>query len=272
MRATRAERSPGTTSCPLTRDTEKAAIPIAVHPRDQRIITVSISCVPAWPDRRCPEKTRSVMHRLVSPRLILGLVLLAALVIGATVSAQRSSAAMATAASAFLGSLSPEQRQRATFPFESEERFRWNFIPSEAFPRNGLLVRDMTEPQRALAHGLLKTGLSQRGYLTYAAIMELENILKALEKGGKFVRDPGGYVFSIFGTPGASTTWGWRVDGHHVSLHFTIVNGTAIASSPAFAGTNPAEVREGPEKGKRILAAQEDAGRALVTALDASQR
>jgi len=212
------------------------------------------------------------MHRLVSPRLILILVLLAALVTGVTVSAQRSSAAMATAAAAFLGSLSPDQRQRATFPFESEERFRWNFIPSEAFPRNGLLVRDMTTAQRALAHDLLKTGLSQRGYLTYAGIMELENILKALEKGGKFVRDPGGYLFSVFGTPGARATWGWRVDGHHVSLHFTIVNGTAVASSPTFAGTNPAEVPEGAEKGKRILAAQEDAGRALITALDASQR
>ena len=212
------------------------------------------------------------MRWRVSPRLILSLVLLTALAAGAIVSAQRSTAAMGTAAGAFLAALSPEQRQRAAFPFESEERLRWNFIPSEAFPRNGLLIRDMTGPQRALAHDLLKTGLSQRGYLTYTSIIELENILKALEKGGKFVRDPEGYFFSIFGAPGAGATWGWRVEGHHVSLHFTIVNGTAIASSPTFAGTNPAEVREGPEKGKRILAAHEDAGRALVTALDASQR
>ena len=212
------------------------------------------------------------MRWLASPRLILSLILLAALAAGAIVSAQRSSAAMATAAGAFLSGLSPEQRQRAAFPFESDERLRWSFIPSEAFPRNGLLIRDMTAAQRTLAHDLLKTGLSQRGYLTYAGIMELENVLKALEQGGKFVRDPGGYVFSIFGTPGAGATWGWRVDGHHVSLHFTIVNGTAIASSPTFAGSNPAEVPEGPGKGTRVLAAHEDTGRALATSLDASQR
>ena len=212
------------------------------------------------------------MRRFVSPRSILSLALLGALAAGAIVSAQRSSAAMATAAGAFLAALSPDQRQRAAFAFESEERLRWNFIPSEAFPRNGLLIKDMTAPQRDLAHDLLKTGLSQRGYLTYTSIIELETILKVLEKGGKFARDPGGYFFSIFGTPGASGTWGWRVEGHHVSLHFTIVNGTAIASTPTFAGTNPAEVPDGPEKGKRILAAHEDAGRALVAALDAGQR
>ena len=212
------------------------------------------------------------MRWLASPRVILGLALLAALAAGSIVSAQRASAAMATAAGTFLAALSPEQRQRAAFPFESDERFRWNFIPSEAFPRNGLLLREMTGPQRVLAHNLLKTGLSQRGYLTYTGIIELENILKALEKGGKFVRDPDGYLVSVFGTPGAAGTWGWRVEGHHVSLHFTIVNGTAIASSPTFAGTNPAEVPDGPEKGKRVLGAHEDVGRTLMTSLDAAQR
>jgi hypothetical protein len=212
------------------------------------------------------------MRSFASPRLILSLVLLAALAAGAIVSAQRSSAAMTTAAGAFLAALSPEQRQRAVFPFESDERFRWNFVPTELFPRNGLLIRDMTMEQRALAQDLLKTGLSQRGYLTYTSIIALENVLKVLEPGGKFVRDPEGYRFSLFGAPGAAAPWGWRVEGHHVSLHFTVVNGTAVASSPTFAGTNPAEVRDGPEKGTRVLAAHEDAGRALITALDASQR
>jgi hypothetical protein len=91
-------------------------------------------------------------------------------------------------------------------------------------------------------------------------------------EGGKFARDPEAYRFSIFGTPAARGTWGWRVEGHHVSLHFSVANGAAIASTPTFAGSNPAEVREGAEKGKRVLGALEDAGRALVMALDASQR
>ena len=123
----------------------------------------------------------------------------------------------------------------------------------------------MTEPQRKLAQELLKTGLSDRGYTTYTQIMQLENILKALEKGSGPTRDPEGYRFSVFGTPSPKGTWGWRVEFHHVSLHFDVVNGTAISSTPSFAGANPAEVKDGPQKGQRTLGALEDTARALVT-------
>ena len=78
------------------------------------------------------------------------------------------------------------------------------------------------------------------------------------------VRDTERYFFSVFGTPSAKDTWGWRVEGHHVSLQFTVVNGTLVAASPSFFGSNPAEVREGPKKGLRILGAEEDAARALL--------
>jgi hypothetical protein len=87
-----------------------------------------------------------------------------------------------------------------------------------------------------------------------------------------FLRDPERYFFSIFGTPSTRNTWGWRVEGHHVSLHFTVVNGTLVAGAPTFFGTNPAEVRAGPKKGTRVLGAEEDAARSLVESLDASQR
>ena len=86
------------------------------------------------------------------------------------------------------------------------------------------------------------------------------------------MRDPERYFFSIFGMPSAKDPWGWRVEGHHVSLHFTVVNGTLVAGTPSFFGSNPAEVREGPKKGLRILGAEEDEARALLMALDASQR
>ena len=69
------------------------------------------------------------------------------------------------------------------------------------------------------------------------------------------VRDPEQYYFSVFGTPSSKANWGWRVEGHHVSLQFTVVNGTLVASSPFFFGSNPAEVLEGPQKGLRILGA-----------------
>jgi hypothetical protein len=212
------------------------------------------------------------MTRFISPRAAVALALLGALVAGAVVSAQRATVTMATAATGFLASLTPEQRAQAAFPLDSAERLRWNFIPTEAFPRKGLLLKDMTEPQRTAAHALLRSGLSARGYETYTAVIQLENVLREIEKGGKFQRDPGVYFFSIFGTPDPKGTWGWRVEGHHISVHFTVANGTTIASTPTFAGTNPAEVRDGAEKGKRVLGLQEDSGRALVMALDATQR
>jgi hypothetical protein len=208
-----------------------------------------------------------------SPRIVLALLLVGACAIGSTIAAERSSSAMAAAATRFLAALTPEQRQQAGFAFEGDERLRWHFIPTETFPRKGLLIRNMTQAQRTVAHELLKTGLSQRGYMTASAIMELETVLKALEApNGRLERDPEKYFFSVFGTPSPKNTWGWRVEGHHISLHFTVVNGAMVAGSPTFFGSNPAEVREGAKKGLRILGAEEDAARALLDALDASQR
>ena len=223
------------------------------------------------------------MSSPLSPRVCLLAAAIAAATAGSMFAAARSSSVMADAAARLLSSLTPEQRQQGAFAFAADERMHWHFIPTEMFPRTGLLIRSMTPPQRALAHDLLKAGLSQRGYLTATSIMDLETVLKALEgaeraaapqppRGTVLERDPEKYFFSIFGTPSAKDTWGWRVEGHHVSLHFTVVNGTMVASSPTFFGSNPAEVREGPKKGLRILGAEEDAARALLQSFDAAQR
>jgi len=191
---------------------------------------------------------------------------------GAMIASQRAAGAMASAATRFLASLTPEQRQQAAFPLDSDDRTRWHYVPTESFPRKGLTIKVMNESQRQLAHALLKAGLSQHGYATATAIMNLETILRALEGNGRMVRDPEIYYFSVFGEPTPKGPWGWRVEGHHVSIHFTVVGGTSVASSPTFLGTNPAEVREGPKKGLRILGFEEDAARALLDSLDAGQR
>jgi hypothetical protein len=219
-------------------------------------------------------------HVLRAPRFVVAILCFAALLTGALVAAERSARAMAEAGTAFVNSLTPEQRTRATFAFASDQRTRWNFIPTEAFPRQGLLVSDMTGAQRTATHNLLKAGLSQRGYMTATAIMELEGILGAIEQGARdagrqaegFRRDPVKYFVSVFGTPSTSQTWGWRVEGHHVSLHYTVVNGRLVASTPTMFGSNPAEVKDGPKRGLRILAAEEDTARDLLMALDATQR
>jgi Protein of unknown function (DUF3500) len=216
------------------------------------------------------------MKHVKYPRLVIGCGLLAAWFVGANIASERSASSMAAAANKFLEGLTPEQRQQATFPIDAEERMRWNFIPTSMFPRKGVPIKEMNEGQRKLALGLLEAGLSQRGYLAATSIMQLETILKAIEaasgRGNTPVRDPELYFFTVFGTPAPKGVWGWRVEGHHVSLHFTIADGKAVASSPSFFGANPAEVPDGPKKGLRILGAEEDAARALLATLDDKQR
>ena len=179
---------------------------------------------------------------------------------------------MSETAEAFLSALTSEQRARTVFDLEDDERLRWHFIPPEMFERKGVALGEMNEEQRSRAHDLLRAGLSQRGYLTASQIMELEDVLLAIEGGGRFARDRDEYYFTVFGSPGARRSWAWRFEGHHLSLHFTIVAGTVAVAAPAFVGANPAEVREGPQRGLRPLANREDAARLLLRSLSPDQR
>ena len=180
---------------------------------------------------------------------------------------QRAAKEMAEAALNFWVALTPELQAKCAFPFDNDERFNWHYIPRE---RKGITWNDMTAAQQALAHALLASGLSSRGYQQAQTIMSLDQILKEMEQGKGPLRDPNNYAFSIFGTPGEYATWGWRFEGHHLSLTFTVVDGQAVAG-PVFFGTNPATVLDGPRKGLRVLAVEEDLGRELVKSLTPEQ-
>ena len=212
------------------------------------------------------------MRRLASYRLLLAVGFIAALGLASTVASQRTAASMAGAAEAFLATLPADQRAVASFSFDSDDRERFHYVPTEMFLRHGLKIGDMNAEQRAAAHELLSKGLSEVGYKTAVDVIELEGILGTLETNGRMNRDPGWYYFSVFGAPSPQGTWGWRVEGHHLSLHFTVVGGETVASTPAFFGSNPAEVKEGPHTGMRVLGMEEDAARALLHALDAEQQ
>jgi hypothetical protein len=178
---------------------------------------------------------------------------------------------MTDAAQNFLKALPPELKAKAQFQMSDAERVNWHFIPRA---RKGLSIKEMTQGQRLLAHALLVTGLSQRGYQEAVSIMSLEEILAELEKGrtGTPVRDPEAYYFSIFGEPGTPEGWGWRLEGHHLSLNFTARKDEVLSMTPSFFGTNPGEVREGPRAGTRILGQEEEMGRALVKSLSEDQK
>jgi hypothetical protein len=176
---------------------------------------------------------------------------------------------MSSAADAFIASLSTGQRAKASFAFEDEQRLDWHFIPRE---RKGIPFKELDSAQRLLGSALMSAGLGQRGLIRAATIMSLDAILKEMEQGKGPVRDPELYFLSIFGDARSNKPWGWRVEGHHVALNFTLVDGKHIASTPAFFGANPAEVLQGARKGLRALAPEEDLARQLIKSLDDKQR
>lgn len=183
---------------------------------------------------------------------------------------------MADAATWFLKSLKPEQKAKTSFTFSDEERENWHFIPRE---RKGLQIKEMSQEQRLLAYSLLASGLSEQGIMKAETIMSLEEILYQMESEAnpakreetRVKRDPERYFFSIFGEPGVKGTWGWRVEGHHLSQNFTIKDGQLLRATPSFFGTNPGEVRSGPRAGTRVLGKEEELGRSLAKSLDDEQ-
>lgn len=198
---------------------------------------------------------------------------LCALAVTPALKAHESATEMAEAAQIWLSMLSEEQKALATYELTDEERENWHFVPKPfegEEMRGGLTLKDMSVDQRHLAYGLLSSGLSHRGYLTAVQIMSLEQVLWELENNDP-KRDTMMYYVSIFGEPG-SKSWGWRFEGHHLSLNFTISDGKVVSGTPSFFASNPGEILEGPRKGQRVLAAEEDTARALVKALTEEQR
>src|SRR5262245_25517623 len=177
-------------------------------------------------------------------------------------------AAMAAAAVAWLNALPSDARRRAVFGMPDKERENWHYVPRR---REGVPFKEMPASARAAAHELMKSSLSGMGYGKAVNIFRLEEVLRRLETFG-VMRDPDNYAFTVFGAPGPIAPWGWRLEGHHLSLNFTLVPGKPVAMTPAFFGANPADVPSGPERGLRALAAEQDMARSLVQGLSEAQR
>src|ERR1700694_5304689 len=164
---------------------------------------------------------------------------------------------MASAALEFLASLNEMQRHAAQLPFGDDRRYIWDYRPPENTPRNGMRLINMTRDQQRKALALLDIGLSARGAEQVRLIIDLETpLLESEQAEGRvtpFVRHPEHYSVCVFGDPSGRAPWAWHVGGHHVGLHFTVVDGDRIATVPLFFGANPAEVHHGPTAGQRTL-------------------
>jgi hypothetical protein len=139
--------------------------------------------------------------------------------------------------------------------------------------RKGIPLGELNADQRRAGYALLRVGLSDSGYNKTVAIIQLEEILRLVEQRPQNdnYRDPGKYYFSIFGEPDPTAPWGWRLEGHHLSLNFSSLNQRLISGTPGFLGANPAIVLSGPEKGKQILKDETELAFVLLRSLDEAQ-
>ena len=155
-------------------------------------------------------------------------------------------------------------RDRIARPFDDPDRINWHYTPRS---RNGVALKELDARGRDAVHALLKEGLSAAGYRKVVNIIELELVLREIETFG-LMRDPERYHLTIYGTPGRTEAWGWRFEGHHLSLNFTLAGDHVAVDAPSFFGANPAHVRAGPRAGLRVLAAEEDEARTLLKLID----
>ncbi len=183
--------------------------------------------------------------------------------------AQSLEKSMSQAASVFLKSLNNEEKEKTNFMFDDQERFDWHFVPRD---RKGLSLKYMNSEQRANAMNLVKSALSKSGALRIEQIMDLENVLRVIENRppNDVRRDPDNFAFSIFGDP-TKDAWAWRIEGHHVSLNFTIVKGK-VAYTPSFFGSNPGIVlADVPQKNRNVLHEEQMKAFTLLQSLSSEQ-
>lgn len=175
---------------------------------------------------------------------------------------------LCAAAAAFLDGLDDDRRRRAQYPLDGPARRDWHYFPRLDQP--GLRLAEMDGPQREVARRLLRTALSERGLAKAEAIMRLETQVRRMEE--ESVYHPDNYSFAVFGQPSADAPWGWRIDGHHLSLTMVATPDGDLTVTPHFMGANPAEVHGGDLDGTRPLAEEMDRAFGLLDGLDQDER
>ena len=170
-----------------------------------------------------------------------------------------------------INSFDSIQKAKSVFPFDEMSRYDWHYLPPSIIQRRGVCLKDLDGTQKNNVYALLKSFLSDKGYARTQEIMNNEYYLKELEPNMILHRIPENHFIAFYGNPGKDSVWGWKFSGHHIALNFTIVNGK-LAFTPIFFGVYPAEVKEGQNKGRRIIKDEEDIGFELIKMLTAEQK
>jgi Protein of unknown function (DUF3500) len=165
----------------------------------------------------------------------------------------------------FLNTLTPDQKNVTCSSFQDTLRFNWVRLPGQ---RKGLKLSYLNEGQKIVFHELLRKCLSTSGYLKVTSIMFNEDIQQKKEK----YLGRNEFWVEFFGVPGVENSWGWKLEGHHLSLNFTFQGNTMISNSPFLMGTNPSNsTTDSVRAGLVILFKEEELGRELVNTVTEEQ-
>ncbi|MBC7897969.1 MAG: DUF3500 domain-containing protein [Cytophagaceae bacterium] len=180
-----------------------------------------------------------------------------------------STAPVVSAAKAFLATLQPWQRTKAVFPVDDPEWRKW--MNQHFYIRQGVGFNEMTEPQRAAAFALVGSALSAKGLKLTQDIMKLNHTLGELANNN--FREYGEWLYyvTVMGDPHGTEPWGWQLEGHHLIVNYFVM-GDQVVMTPLFVGSEPVIATSGKYKGTSILQDEQEAGLAMITALDATQQ
>lgn len=174
---------------------------------------------------------------------------------------------MAAVAQRFMDAV--DSSLQAEYLFQDAERFNFHFFP---IARRGVSLNKLSEGQKQLGYALMSSALSHAGNQKAFTIMSLGDYLRKTDEFPNVHRDSDQYHFTVFGKPSEKGTWGFRVEGFHLSLNVTIVKGRWVSITPSFFGVIPATVPAGSRKGLQVLKLETELGRALAESLSEEQR
>ena len=172
------------------------------------------------------------------------------------------------AAEKFISSLTGAQLAKTMFPVDDVQWRKW--MNQHFYVRQGITMQEMTETQRDLAFGLMRTSLSTRGFELTRNIMRLNETLAELSDDSVFLGE-WLYWITIMGIPSATQPWGWQFSGHHAIVNFFVL-GDQVVMTPFFFGSEPVRAPSGKYKGLEILQQEQNDGLKLVQSLPGMQQ
>ncbi len=168
-----------------------------------------------------------------------------------------------------------ERRPDMLLEFKDADRQEWSNLPINEYPRKGIPLKEMDDAQKKLVQQLLRTSLSDLGYLQVNWIFwNDERRKRDREKANNSTAQyygHGNYWVTIFGNPSTTEDWAWQLEGHHLSINVSFVDGK-VAMTPLFLGADPAVVPDGPFAGLEILDVPSNISRELMQSLDDEQQ